>query len=130
MQMGIRIRQARRKAGLSQSELAAALAVQRSAVSNWESSPGTLPSTSHLFAIALACDVSIEWLGTGRGAMHLNDPSADVPAVDAEWAEQPDERELLQAFREMSQRSRQLLLDLVREFGLSKRRRGSALQRR
>lgn len=124
MQMGVRIRQARRKAGFSQTQLAAAITVRRSAVSNWESVGGALPSTSHLVAIALACGVSIEWLGTGRGAMHfVGDPGADVPAADAELVELPEERELLRAYREMSQRRRQLVLDVVRELGSEQRKR-------
>ena len=44
MKMQERIRRARRRAGLSQTGLAAAVDVRRSAVSNWESADGVLPS--------------------------------------------------------------------------------------
>jgi hypothetical protein len=49
--------------------------VRRSAVSNWESADGVLPSMQNLLAIAKACRVSLEWLGTGRGGIST-DPDA------------------------------------------------------
>ena len=73
MKMQERIRRARRKAGLSQAALADLVKVRRSAVSNWESAKDVLPSMQNLVAIAQACRVSIEWLGTGRGGM-TSDP--------------------------------------------------------
>ena len=66
MKMPERIRRARRKSGLSQAALADRLKVQRSAVSNWESASEIQPSLQNLVAIAKACGVSFEWLGTGR----------------------------------------------------------------
>jgi transcriptional regulator with XRE-family HTH domain len=121
MKMAERIRQVRRKAKLSQSQLAQKIKVQRSAVSNWESSSDILPTMLNLIAIAKACEVSLEWLGTGRGSMQLgHDPSIDTPAVDADVVERPDERELLACFRAMPHRSRALFLDLARILQLGK----------
>ncbi|MBN4658964.1 helix-turn-helix transcriptional regulator, partial [Escherichia coli] len=48
-----RIRLARRHAGLSQAALAAAVGVQRSAVSHWETAQGKSPSTEHMRQVAL-----------------------------------------------------------------------------
>lgn len=109
-----RIRRARRKGGMSQAALAERIHVRRSAVSNWESANDVHPSMQNLIAIARACEVSLEWLGTGRGAM-AQDPAslADVPAAHAELVDAHDERELLAGFRNLPRRSQQAVLELV-----------------
>lgn len=122
-----RIRRARRRAGLSQSGLAAAVDVRRSAVSNWESADGVLPSMRNLLAIAKACRVSLEWLGTGRGGISTDSEAlAEVPAADAELVDVEEERLLLAGFRELPRRSQQLVLDLVETLQSSRRRAGQA----
>ena len=123
MKMQERIRRARRKAGLSQAALADLVKVRRSAVSNWESAKDVLPSMQNLVAIAQACRVSIEWLGTGRGGM-TSDPEAlaDIPTADAELVDAHEERELLAAFRNLPRRSQQLVMELTE--ALQARRRG------
>jgi transcriptional regulator with XRE-family HTH domain len=63
----IRIRSARLASGLSQSELAAAIGVSRSAVAQWEREPGSLPSTARYVELAGALGVNFDWLATGRG---------------------------------------------------------------
>ena len=122
MKMQERIRRARRKAGLSQAALAALVKVRRSAVSNWESAKDVLPSMQNLVAIAQACRVSIEWLGTGRGGM-TSDPEAlaDIPTADAELVDAHEERELLAAFRNLPRRSQQLVMELTEALQASRR---------
>ncbi len=122
-----RIRRARRKEGLSQAALAELVKVQRSAVSNWESANEVLPSMQNLVAIARACRVSIEWLGTGRGGMTL-DPEAlaDVPAADAELVDAHEERELLAAYRNLPRRSQHLILELTQTLQSGNRRKKTA----
>lgn len=114
MKLQERIRRARRKVGMSQAALAERLHVRRSAVSNWESANDVHPSMQNLIAIARACEVSLEWLGTGRGAM-ASDPAglADVPAAHAELVDAHDERTLLAGFRNLPRRSQQAVLELV-----------------
>ena len=114
MKLQERIRRARRKVGMSQAALAERLHVRRSAVSNWESANEVHPSMQNLIAIARACEVSLEWLGTGRGAM-ASDPAglADVPAAHAELVDAHDERTLLAGFRNLPRRSQQAVLELV-----------------
>jgi len=115
MKMAERIRRARRKAKLSQTELAEIAKVRRSAVSNWESISDTCPTMVNLIAIARACDVSLEWLGTGRGRMEFqHDPEAGVPAVDADLVELPIERELIACFRAMPMQSQSVFFDLAK----------------
>ena len=122
MKMQERIRRARRKAGLSQAALADLVKVRRSAVSNWESAKDVLPSMQNLVAIAQACRVSIEWLGTGRGGM-TSDPEAlaDIPTADAELVDAHEERELLAAFRNLPRRSQQLVMELTEALQASPR---------
>lgn len=118
-----RIRRARRKAGLSQAGLADVVKVRRSAVSNWESATDVMPTMQNLVSIARACDVSIEWLGTGRGGMS-SDPEAlaDIPTADAELVDAREERELLAAYRDLPRRSQHLLMELARALQSGKRR--------
>ena len=122
MKMQERIRRARRKAGLSQAALADLVKVRRSAVSNWESAKDVLPSMQNLVAIAQACRVSIEWLGTGRGGM-TSDPEAlaDIPTADAELVDAHEERDLLAAFRNLPRRSQQLVMELTEALQASRR---------
>jgi len=120
-----RIRRARRRAGLSQAGLAELVNVQRSAVSNWESANGVLPNMQNLLAVAKACRVSLEWLGTGRGGIST-DPDAldDVPAADAELVDVEEERMLLAGFRSLPRRGQQLMIDMVEVMQSGRRRAG------
>jgi len=125
MKMQERIRRARRRAGLSQAGLAELVNVQRSAVSNWESANGVLPNMQNLLAVAKACRVSLEWLGTGRGGIST-DPDAldDVPAADAELVDVEEERMLLAGFRSLPRRGQQLMIDMVEVMQSGRRRAG------
>lgn len=117
MKMPERIRRSRRKAGFSQSDLAERLKVQRSAVSNWESVNDIQPSLQNLIAIARACAVSFEWLGTGRGRMSLDDEAVvSTPAADAELVDVQDERELLALYRGLPARKQQLMIEVLKVF--------------
>jgi len=125
VKMQERIRRARRRAGLSQAGLAELVNVQRSAVSNWESANGVLPNMQNLLAVAKACRVSLEWLGTGRGGIST-DPDAldDVPAADAELVDVEEERMLLAGFRSLPRRGQQLMIDMVEVMQSGRRRAG------
>ena len=127
MKMQERIRRARRRAELSQAELARRIKVQRSAVSNWESASEILPSMQNLIGIAKVCKVSLEWLGTGRGGMS-KDPEvlADIAAADAEPVDAHEERDLLAAFRNLPRRSQHLVIELVQAMQTGKRK-GSSI---
>ena len=127
MKMQERIRRARRRAGLSQSALAEVVKVRRSAVSNWESASGVQPSMQNMVAIARACGVAIEWLGTGRGGMSTDpEAMADIPTADAELVDAHEERELLAAYRNLPRRSQNLLMELAQALQASKRGRKPA----
>jgi transcriptional regulator with XRE-family HTH domain len=112
-----RIRLARRHAGFSQASVAAAVGVQRSAVSHWEANNGKQPSVTHMRELAMACGVQFEWLATGRGNMSLSEETAldSVAAAEALLVEDPLELRLLLAFRDAPLRSRAPLVEVVEQ---------------
>lgn len=112
-----RIRLARRHAGLSQSALAAAVGVQRSAVSHWEAIEGKSPSMANLRRVATVTGVQFEWLATGRGRMALSPEDAldTVAAADATLVDDAFEMRLLAAFRTLPARSHAPLVELMEQ---------------
>ena len=123
MKLGMRICTARRYSRLSQSELAQLVGVTRWAVANWESADDGNPSTSRLEAIAIATNVSYEWLATGRGSMMYQLNLDDTPAVDADIVDDPTERRLLEAFRNAPARIKLLIMELTESHSPRNRRR-------
>ena len=117
MSLQARIRMARRHAGLTQTALAVAVGVQRSAVSHWESPQGKNPRMAHLREIATTTGTQFEWLATGRGPMTLDPEVAQysVAAADALLVDDPLEMRLLLAFRDAPSRGRMALVELVEE---------------
>lgn len=123
MMMAARIRRARRKVALSQSVLAEQLQIRRSAVSNWECGSGIQPSLQNLIALAKVCEVSFEWLATGRGTMAPDEGLwDDTPTADAELVEAHEERELLAMFRTLPRKSQQLVVVLLETLQVNRRR--------
>ena len=120
MTPALRIRLARRHGGFSQAALAAAVGVQRSAVSHWEGSPGKSPSAAHLRGIALVTGVQFEWLATGRGKMTLSsDVEMDsIATADALLVDDPLELRLLAAFRDSPLRARVPLVEVVEQLAV------------
>lgn len=112
-----RIRLARRHAAMSQTQLAQAVGVQRSAVSHWEAPQGKNPSVKHLREIAMVTGVQFEWLATGRGQMAPSRETVldSVSAVDALLVDDSLEQRLLVAFREAPVRARLALVELMEE---------------
>ena len=111
-----RIRQARRGASMSQSELAFAVGVARSAVAQWERKDGARPTTENMAKIAMATSVSFEWLATGRGSRWLGGDAngGDTPAMMLNfYAQYGLEERLLVAFRSLRNPEQQPLVDFV-----------------
>jgi transcriptional regulator with XRE-family HTH domain len=108
----LRIKQARKQAGLTQSTLATLVGVKRSSANQWESSSlGKEPSTENLVKIAVITGVSFEWLATGRGEMvwapDARDQSSDYCRLT------PREKQLLKLFRNLSERKQKALLEFL-----------------
>jgi transcriptional regulator with XRE-family HTH domain len=64
--IGKRVRHAREQKGMSQAELARTVDIAPSSMHLLETRKG---GSSHMFALAQALDVNIEWLATGKGPM-------------------------------------------------------------
>jgi transcriptional regulator with XRE-family HTH domain len=118
-----RIRCARRKTSISQSELARRIGVSASAVAQWEHPSGTQPSLSSLVRIQEITGVSMDWLVMGK-SMKRNEVVADqdeVPAVSMDYfAHCIQEEDLLRIFREIPTTCRALLLTLAEELSLGR----------
>jgi transcriptional regulator with XRE-family HTH domain len=102
--VALRIRDARVAKGWSQSELAEAVGVSRSAVAQWETARAGQISIN-LGRIARALGVGVEWLLHGSALA-----AADSPLVG-------DELALLRLYRACSPADRQVLLRLARRLG-------------
>ena len=115
MKLSRRVRKARHQAGLSQQVLAERMGVTRGAVANWESAVA-VPAARRLARIANVTGVSYEWLATGRGAMlpELGFEDPKTPAIDADFVDDPVERQLLDTFRMASMRARKAALDTLK----------------
>ena len=98
---------------MSQSELAFAVGVARSAVAQWERKDGARPTTDNMAKIAMATVVSFEWLATGRGGRWLGG-DAETPAMMLNfYAQCGQEERLLLAFRTLRSPEQQPLVDFV-----------------
>lgn len=115
MDSAYRVRMARRRAGLSQAQLARAVGVQRSAAGHWETVGGKNPSVGHLRTIALATGVQFEWLATGRGPIHASAESEleAVSAVAGVLLDDALEIRMVNAFRSMPARAKMALVELI-----------------
>jgi len=70
--IAIRIRESRKLKKISQKELSELISVTASAISQYETGQSE-PSIKKLSKIAIALDVSFEWLATGRGEQGIED---------------------------------------------------------
>ena len=95
MELGEKLMQARKAAGLTQADVAAKLSVSRQAVSRWESGQSK-PSTEKLLALGELYGASIDLL--------LNKGNVEVPAVETVSA--PSEVELTEPVLPEKRRTR------------------------
>ena len=115
--MATRIRRARIGARMTQTELAGAVGVRRSAVAQWESIDGTTPSTEHLSEIAVKTNVNFEWLATGRGPSQLDQVAMVEAAIVADIAENELESRMLELMRRLPRRKQEMACEMVELLG-------------
>lgn len=127
MKLHDRIRLARRHAGVSQTEFAIKVGVQRSAVAQWESANGANPTMENMIKIAILGCVQVEWLASGRGNMAMpKQLLADdqITALQlAEFAISDDEQRMLRAMRALDRRAVQAVVALAECLGSGRRSR-------
>lgn len=116
--MSIRIRRARTRAQLTQTELARRLAVQRSAVTQWEREGGTVPSVTHLAQIATETGIYFEWLATGRGPSHPVTDEFVNAVVYQDFARDEIESRALVALRRINKRTREPVVRILELFAV------------
>lgn len=105
-----RIRTARTKASLTQTQLADELQVNRSAVAQWERREGgTHPHLRHLTQIAVITGVGFEWLAIGRKAASKSAGESSAIAQNA------FERRCLKALRRIAPTRQLLVVELLNE---------------
>ena len=71
MTFGEKLKEARKKTGLTQEELAELIGISRAAVAKWETDNG-LPDIENLKAVAKLLDVSIDYLLDDGGSIDLS----------------------------------------------------------
>lgn len=108
MNIGARIKKARKLRGMSQDELAELVGVSQPSVSEWERGVSN-PTMDSLGMVAKVLRVSLEWLGKGEGEI---EPSASYQ--EAKAAENaPLEVQLLDLFRAMNWVRQQALIEFL-----------------
>jgi transcriptional regulator with XRE-family HTH domain len=118
LRLADRVRLARRAAKLTQTALAKQVGVTPSAAAQWEHPHGTSPGIPRLQAVAAATGVTFDWLATGRGDKRRRGSAKDeeVPALKLDvFAQDREEEVLLERFRMLSPRGRQMLSGLLEE---------------
>ena len=80
MNLGDRIRQARKVAGMTQTQLADASGMSQQMISKLES--GGSPATSNIVAIAMALNVSAEWLDSGEKKLEPTEPGPEFVPIE------------------------------------------------
>lgn len=111
--MQARIREARRRVGVSQEEFALRLGVSRGAVAQWEMDGGTSPTVKNLEQIALQSGMAFEWIATGRGPKAFGEPMVreEYPAYGDGLSQ--EENQVVLIMRKMKAPKRAALLQLI-----------------
>ncbi len=112
MDMGTRIKTARKNQGLSQVTLAEKVGVSPGGCGHWERDFNT-PSVENLVKLSVVLNVRFEWLATGRGAMEYHEEGQDGFQQEREQFTPEDERQLLEGYRALSEQRRHLVTELV-----------------
>ena len=124
-----RIRERRKKEGLTQEQLAYKVGVSRAAVSQWENGDIKNISAIHMVATANALGVNLTWLITGKlnytdknKVNNVNDLSIQEPAIgQSDLSHNDDETDLLNKYRTLTKTQRAHLQLIVDTFLLQKK---------
>lgn len=119
LKLSDRVRSARRKASIPQTELARRIGVSPSAVAQWEHPSGTQPSLQSVVRILEITGACPNWFLLGRtskaGQNAGGKTEADAVSLEV-YAHCIDEENLLKIFRSIPTRRRTLLMSFAEEF--------------
>lgn len=122
---GVRIRRARRSAGLNQAELARAVGVTRAAVSFWENGHSAKIESTNLNRLCKKLKVTHDYILNGIGPdptpAHLDDET-DMNDEPTSYAKANDDEQILQLLDELTTSQRTLYLLQLRELAELNRR--------
>lgn len=106
-----RIALARKSKNISQTELANKLGVSRSAISQWESSYGSLPNIEHLIELLNILDISFEWLAKGDSK---DNKRKDI--LDNSHKLNQGEIEIIAYLKNLTPRKKQMLFEFFKYY--------------
>ena len=107
----VRLKQARRHAGLNQTELALQLRVKPQAIQYLEDEKKAATGSKHTANIARICGIDAHWLASGEGRMLPGGHQAQQPQAD--YAALNEAREVARAWSKLSPGNRQWVRDMV-----------------
>lgn len=107
MTFGVRLKAARREAGLSQEQLGGRLGVTKSTISAWERDE-KLPESDRLPMLRSVVRRSLDWLFDDGQPFRIGEEPAPAYLPQAH-------RDLLKSFDRLSERKQQALLGLISE---------------
>jgi len=111
--LSARIREARKLTGISRAELARQVGVRPSAAVQWEQDDGTAPSVTNLTKIAMATEVSFEWLATGRGIARPKSLHEVAAVTTEDFAHNFFEEQMLALARDVPAKWREPLVQFL-----------------
>lgn len=109
-----RIRAARERAGLTQTDVAKALRISASAVNQWEHGFSKNIKLTHFFALASLLEEDPQWLATGKTHPRAR-MTATPPPVPNPRPPTGEERALLLYVRQMPDTLRKLVIQFLRK---------------
>lgn len=107
LDVGMRLKKARRDRGLKQEELAEKAGVSQSMISDVERGLSKSPVGTNLVALAQSLKVNPDWLATGKGNMELPPPTTEAPLP-------PRAVSLAKDWLKLEPESQQKIHDLIR----------------
>lgn len=109
-----RIRDLRKKLGLTQQDIANRLGLKRQTITAYEI--GTIaPSPRTLTDICRLFDVNEEWLRTGNGEMFIEKPNGVLEVLFQKYNVSPDARVLVEEFLRLKPESQQVFAEYAKK---------------
>jgi transcriptional regulator with XRE-family HTH domain len=112
--IGERLKQVRKKSGLSQSEFAKTIKISQSMLSGIESEREVF-SDRNIKLICLEFDVDETWLRTGMGKIFVTKPQPQTIIVPDERELSSDEQELIEIYDKLISETQKNVLNYVKE---------------